>query len=379
MSSQQTSSAAQDTPRIGTSPTWQVAWTSTGTFTATGTHRRRLVGWAANEHTVSQLLAGWRQPSDPDEPLTWTGPAHQPPPHDFAEPPFLDLDEIDALITSSEAELAAIEAHILARRRQWVGIPVDTIIRDRAAELERTAPQQPVVPEPMLFWDHPPGVASGYGWVDPRAICETADLKWGQFSRRSESLAMMLESLLATTNLRGTLVNDFLAPDEFDLVSLRRVPGPRGGALFELASHGSHRIHAARILDLPWLFATQNCERTPTTVQLHNGEVTRVQRAELIGIWEGLVARGVVDGSVDAGWIPALQNMRRPPALWLLGLPERACILNRAYETVHPGALAAAGIPAQIATDPTAWRRWLLGPAWRQWWRLLTDRSGPRW
>jgi len=204
------------------------------------------------------------------------------------------------------------------------------------------------------------GRAVCFEWVDPRAIVSTVDPSWGAFNRRQESIWLMLHSLLTTSDLRRILVEEFLVPYLPDVVTLDRVPGP-GGALYELGVCGSHRVHTARLLGLPWLLAQTVYHGPPTAARIYRHDVRGADpAASLPGLWAGLQARDLLDGDVErvSPWYTNL-TVRHVAAAWLLNRPTRACTINRIYNTVHPGELERAGIPTDVATDPTAWHAWL--------------------
>ncbi len=170
----------------------------------------------------------------------------------------------------------------------------------------------------------------------------------------------MVHSLLTTSDLRRILVEEFLVPYLPDVVTLHRVPGP-GGALHELSVCGSHRVHTARLLGLPWLLAQTVYHGPPTAARIYPlGGCGADPAASLPGLWAGLQARDLLDGDVDqvSPWYTNL-TVHHVAAAWLLNRPARACTINRIYNTVHPGELKRAGIPADVATDPTAWQAWL--------------------
>jgi hypothetical protein len=349
-----------------------VTWRTDGTFEATGTHSRWVIGWTDDPTRINELLDGWAQPTEQAERLAWSW--RLPPGYQFAPTlpvlPWPDAARLEEFIGGFDLEMAAVEAHILECRRRWSGIPVERLIAVRATELEHISPQQPIIHPPLSWRQSQRQTATAFGWVNPKAIVMTADKHWGKFDRRPDNVPMIVRSLLSSSDLRHTLIRGVLLPGATDLISVKRFPGPGGGALYEMASSGSHRIHAARILDLPWLFCAIDYPGLPEEVLVSGWEPST--EVVLGDIWSALLARGLLAGDLDTG-MPfgfGIRNVQRLTAGWMLNLPEHACRLNRRYDAIYPGALASIGIPPQAAADPVVWRRWLLGGwSWRRRWR----------
>lgn len=209
------------------------------------------------------------------------------------------LDEVHAQLYAATKQLTAIETRIAACREEWDGRTADEVIRKHAEALETTTPQQPII-DPFVELEFSDiGWAACFEWVDPRAIVNTVDPSWGAFNRRQESIWLMLHSLLTTSDLRRILVEEFLVLYLPDVVTLHRVPGP-GGALYELSVCGSHRVHTARLLDLPWLLAQTVYHGPPTAARIYHRDVRGADlTASLPGLWARLQARDLLDGDVE--------------------------------------------------------------------------------
>jgi hypothetical protein len=80
-------------------------------------------------------------------------------------------------------------------------------------------------------------------------------------------------------------------------------------------------------------------------------------------LWRGLIARGLVRGELVARHSDWVVELRVEYALapWMLLPADRAAAYNRRYELLHPGALAAAGIPDEALRSAAAWETWVAG------------------
>ncbi|WP_141630129.1 hypothetical protein [Saccharomonospora azurea] len=174
-----------------------------------------------------------------------------------------------------------------------------------------------------------------------------------------------------------------------DEISLMRAPG-WAGPLYGVSANGNHRVHTARILNLPWLAATVLVEPTPPSWGIPNllasdntdeerRRLPRPQRARKRQLLiTGFIRRGIIDGDLtgDRDW-PILR-CRHLPAAWLLRAPQYATHVNAIYERCYPGALAQLGIPLAIGTDPAAWCYRNLSPGMNCFWGstlVLTKRG----
>lgn len=204
------------------------------------------------------------------------------------------------------------------------------------------------------------GAIAGYlDWVDPRLVVSTLDLTWGVFDRAEphrRSLVGACAALRAAGDAAGLdrRIDDFL----FGLmqpVELIRVEGP-GGPVFELRSDGTHRVHFARIFDLPVLawIRTSGLPQPllPSERPLCNSRFRRFET-----LWRGLIEHGLLEVEPDPQsptcWIP-----RRVTAEWMLMPPEEAVPVNRAYDRLYPGVLhQVTGFDDDRLFDPGQWYR----------------------
>lgn len=144
-----------------------------------------------------------------------------------------------------------------------------------------------------------------------------------------------------------------------------------GRSLYRVSMNGNHRVHTARMLDLPWLPARIDHTKAPPAWELwsmsaveSNWSGTRWteswerRRQALV---EGLIRRGVIDAEFDDNPDLFGRTLRcaRLPAPWLVRAPELAAAANALYERRYPGALATLDIPTKIGTNATAWEAWL--------------------
>ena len=128
---------------------------------------------------------------------------------------------------------------------------------------------------------------------------------------------------------------------------LNRVEGP-AGPVFEVL-RGTHRAHAARIWDLPWVLAQVHVERLAKPL--------RPPSPSMEALWEGLVRRGLISATCDGQcWY-----LQEAVAEWMLTPPVMAVTWNAMYERAYPGALqAATGLDAHTLFDAQRWAAALL-------------------
>jgi hypothetical protein len=196
--------------------------------------------------------------------------------------------------------------------------------------------------------------------------------QWNKFGdHRPETVREIAEALAS-----GVDLNDFTA-DFFGggPIDLRCVPA-WAGPVYQLGVNGTHRTHAARILQLPWLLATVSVHAEPYEYDLLHILSNDVDNPafwvdeenvqERVAILRGLVERRVMDGEVvvdDSGDVRYGTTLHcwRLPAPWFLHNPSYVAKVNRLYESLYPGAFALLGIPIEVATDAGKWVRWLSG------------------
>lgn len=198
-------------------------------------------------------------------------------------------------------------------------------------------------------------------------IVATGHPCWGEFGgHRDESPDRIIAGLLSS-DLDEFTRELFRAP-----VCLSRTPA-WAGPLYRVGGDGNHRVHTARMLNLPWLAAhVEGTAEAPSweIASLISEDPDRDEERrrpleqrlrERADLAQGLIRRGIIDGELTDGAQVTL-HCRRLPASWLLRAPEYATKINAVYESRYPGALALLGIPVAVGTDPAAWTRWLRSP-----------------
>jgi hypothetical protein len=241
----------------------------------------------------------------------------------------------------------------------------------RAAKLNTSAPQlanqHPLhsIRSPLNL-DHG-GVADTVHWVPTDLVVATDHPTWGDFGgHRDDTPYRIIDGLLSNQ------LDDFTYELFTDRISLIRVPA-WAGPIYRIGDNGNHRIHTARLLDLPWLAAGVEVEAiapswdmlslivadtpsggAPDPRPLHE------QLQERANHIAGLINRKIIDAELrdNPHGKPTL-HCRYLPAAWLLRAPDHAAAVNKIYESRYPGALAQLNIPTDIGTDPTAWKTWL--------------------
>ncbi len=122
-----------------------------------------------------------------------------------------------------------------------------------------------------------------------------------------------------------------------------------------------HRIHTARLLRFPLLWAVVTLDALPLQITWYDvagsERLTSSLRERIVISWRGLTKLGLVEGFLDAN-----EGELQPvwvAAPWLLAKPDDAVLWAQNYERVYPGALARLGISAAACRDPDSWQDWL--------------------
>lgn len=360
---------------VGSRP-WTVRWASTGRFTASADAALAVVeGWAAHPVAVADVLTSWSIPPRRVEPKWWGG---GPPPSDLQqlcayEPsalPHISVEHAEKHFWAEPDRLAEVVAVLQDLRQSWSIAQVPGMVTGRIIELQDREPQLPDVvgafAEPGVDWSK----TMAAEWVPTRNVVRTADEVWGEFARgeverQAQWVPDRARELLAVppANLPQFLATHFVGSYQGATVQLQRIPGP-AGPLYVLGYGGSHRTHLSRILGLPWLFAVTTLVPMPRHVQ--NTTVTPSEGGpeaclETAALWQGLLDHNVIRGRLithHPEWVVELR-LDHAPAPWVLLPAEPATAYNQRYELLHPGALAAAGIPLPALDGPDAWRAWL--------------------
>jgi hypothetical protein len=196
-------------------------------------------------------------------------------------------------------------------------------------------------------------------WINPAAIAYGGRTKWNNFgSHRPDQPANFTLALLSCTDPAETAEKSWGLPAQ--PVLLYRVPGP-AGPLYEVGANGMHRIHTARMLRFPLLWAEITQYPLPLEItwwDMANSEaLTDELKNSLVITWQGLLHHDLVTGDLDQH-----EGVLRPSwaaAPWLLTKPQHAVLWARNYDRVYPGALHRLGIPAAAWQTPGSWRAWL--------------------
>ncbi|UGT63663.1 hypothetical protein [Nocardia asteroides] len=243
--------------------------------------------------------------------------------------------------------------------RDWLYASIAEV--DAAAPLvERLAVFDGTPPVPYVPADGPRAGAQSLDWVDPRTVLAvpgraralTDDDRW--------SLAGFCRTLrVAETEpeLRSWM-DDFLLGGGARPIRLVRVEGP-AGPVYELRGDGARRLQFARAFGLPVLALVRAAQLPRPLIPESTSATTGFDRwGEL---WRGLRRHRMLDVTEDAGHATPRWNPTRLAADWLLLPPAAATAAGRAYDRLHPGALAAAtGLPAAVLLDADRWAGVLL-------------------
>ncbi|KOV87575.1 hypothetical protein ADL03_06670 [Nocardia sp. NRRL S-836] len=358
-------------------PVWTVRYYSHGGFVAALTSG----GNDAGPHR------GWGYAPTPQSAIaTVTGFTHHRPPVVVIDPPV--PSPVQLAEPSSEADTsvegqrvrelllhrgAAYQEHVDACARAAEVLretDIDAYLKERARLLNDTAPQ---LQHARILFDAPNAVNRdhrGYFkttlWVPTRLVVSTDHRTWGDFGGHRPYVPHQIAQGLADATDLDAFTTE-LFTDEINLTHTLAWAGP----VYTVSANGNHRVHIARMLDLPWLATTVTYQTPPPAwrslsmfsvesqwAKTRRSEKWVQQRQDLI---EGLIRRGIVEGEFDD--TPDLFNRTltctRLPAPWLIRAPELAVAANTYYEALYPGALAMLGIPAEVGTDAKAWARWL--------------------
>jgi hypothetical protein len=369
-------------PRAADRPLWQVTYArENGVFEAVragtaedepagtragGGRRRgepgRLIGVGDVPAVVEDVLRQCSVPAGGPVRIRWVSDEHARPPGmprrqaTVWEQPDMprELEERARAIAGSPQRMAEMAA-ALDRLRADLD-PADVVTHLVQAGRRAQAEQPPTPPIELgaagrecVVPDERAARAVGWEWVDPAAIVNAGSRPWGEFGRhRPEQMERITRRLLTEQDPMSAAVETFAE----EPMQLDRVQGP-AGPIYEVGSNGLHRTHLGRLLPLPWVFADIRLIPLPTRVQPF-----WKHQDELIGLWRGLLGRGLVTGQLTTEPVVRLE-LDWAAASWLLTTAKTACAINQAYERVYPGAWEAIGVPAGTATDPQRWTAWL--------------------
>jgi hypothetical protein len=356
---------------------WAVRWDPSGRFDAEpvpdgDSDRPAVRGWVAHPAIVADELGRWGTRPRLAE-VTWRGARPAPSPRlckfTSAATPRVTEEQAAAAFMARPDLIAEIVAEIDVLRRSCARDRLADEVTERAARLQTEEPQLPALFAPSDSW----ACTTAVEWVRTRAVVRTPDEVWGQFDRDRAGddpdggarwVPDRTAELLAVgyADVPAYLTRHFGAHSESGAVQLLRIPGP-AGPLYSVGA-GSHRAHLCRILGLPWMFSMttmmslpRRIETTAVTPAEHGPEGCR----ETAALWRGLLARGLVRGELIPRYSDWVVELRIEYALapWMLLPADRATAYNQRYELLHPGALAAEGIPDAALRSPEEWRSWL--------------------
>lgn len=332
-----------------------------------------LHGFAPTPTAAVDLVAGWHSVAPPVQ-LT------DPPPDNprLHEP---DEDELALPLRSDPATLVdqggscCTELLDGCARTQQQLHRVDDVhgwLQDRADVLNRTMRCLPLgslhlYPDPSH--GHDLGfLRVGPQWVRPEQILATYSTVWGDFGGHREVSLTNIAAGLAHAGDLAAFVRKLVGGDPIHLLHVSAWAGP----VYELGDNGGHRIHAARLLGLPWLAAHVTHKQIATEwplgflLQQDHDLGDHAYRYHRLALIRGLSERGIIDADVIQGDPDDLCNplltrvrCRRLSAPWLLRDAKRATRANAAYEHCYPGSLEQLGIPVSVGTQPDAWTDWL--------------------
>lgn len=162
-------------------------------------------------------------------------------------------------------------------------------------------------------------------WINPAAIAHTGTMKWNGFgSHRPRQVELIASALLGEDDPACIAANVWAGPTQ--PVDLIRVGGP-AGAMNEIHSNGMHRMHTARLLGFPLLWAIVDQYTLPTKVDWFSlvdyGEVPSDEiRNEILACWQVPQPESPVDDgallldlwcelvlprAVRSAWAPVIQ------------------------------------------------------------------------
>ena len=281
-------------------------------------------------------------------------------------------DLLTALLDHGGRELTEHLGACQERQGQLAATGLREYLRQRGEELNTADPQIELDLDSLTYDHEPSAWVHAVQWVPARAVLHTPNPVWGHFEdgRHPQTLTEITDGFMASGDLMEFTRRFFTIGE----IQLNRIPGP-AGPLYTLDQDGTHRVHAARLLDLPWLLARIDTISLPTAITLEavfacEPATPRNRRdqdlTERRDLWQGLLRHGLIAGQLETP--PGLDHLaflrlrwQRLPAPWWLYSPAHATRINHAYEQRYPGALTALGIPPGISTQPDGWRTWLLG------------------
>lgn len=335
-----------------------------------------VVGWCETYETVTEALRGWSQGGLAD--VRWTGTPSRPPrrrptsgwlpDHPGNVDGLAGLGAVLDMHAAWRAQLPGVRATLIETieglRTAWGSDDVRARLEAAAIRLNAEEPQAPSLGGLVRGGGRNGEVLSvsrAARWIDPALVACTGTPTWNDFGdHRPDQTASLARALVEDDieELIGSLW--WLARD---CIALDLVPGP-AGPLYELGVNGTHRVHAARLVGLPLLFAELTYYPLPTAVAAgdvaRHGEFAYLAARESEACWSALRDRGLLVGEIHTDG-PGAVTLHPDWVLapWLLARSEVAVGWAANYDRAFPGALAKAGIPTEARRSATAWRDWL--------------------
>ena len=338
-----------------------------GCFTARRADGLALAGWSEVPEAVATTLAPWSDPPGSPVSVQW----EQQPPRPGRRRPFdgwprrVGVSARKAWEAQPPGWTADFAAAVAELRASWPGGPLHVRLAEAAARLNAGEPQAPLL-HLASGGDRAGNVllgrTSAAEWVNPAAVAHSGTMTWNDFgSHRPHRVGELAAALLGDLDPASLAEDTWAGPQE--AVTLTRVPGP-AGPLYQISGNGQHRIHTARLLGFPMLWALTSQYTLPTSIdwfslvdgdEAPSGQV----RADALACWQGALQHGLIDGELDkTGGVLHLTWALAP---WLLARPGPAATWARNYDRAYPGTLAACGIPPHAWRSEQEWRHWLTG------------------
>lgn len=349
---------------------WKVSqYLPGGYFVAEGAGGRTVAGWTETPEAVSDTLRAWSVLFGSPVAVEWA--RRRPRPgrrHPFSGWPRSIRPRVwQEWENQPRGQIAAFATALEELRNTWPAGPLQTRLAEAADRLNAEEPQAPSLGSLSCGGENRAGnVTLGQTqiteWINPAAIAHTGTMKWNAFgSHRPRQVELIASALLGEDDPAYIAANVWAGPTQ--PVDVIRVGGP-AGPMYEIHSNGMHRMHTARLLGFPFLWAIVDQYTLPTKIDWFSlvdyGEVPSDEiRNEILTCWQGALRCGLIDGELDEA--EGTLHLIWAPAPWLLARPGRAAAWARNYERAYPGALETSGIPARAWQSAGQWQDWLAG------------------
>lgn len=306
-------------PTASDAPRWHIDYRENGAFRAAADHPSAettttavLHGVASTPHAAVDVLRHWHTGTGPLPQVT-VGPQYLTIAPALVEQTVAAFDEIDSAaepiataLTEGGAAYDATEHACDTIRTQLRRTGTQQLLTEQAAALNAASPQLPrdvLLPSAALPGSGSYASLHGTIWVPSSLIISTLNHPWGEFGdHRPEMLTMIADGLASDVPL-DQFLHTFFHQGPIDL---HHIPG-WAGPLYQIGSNGNHRVHAARILGIPWLLATVSTHGLPLDYDLttlvdqdcaphqHPNRRAYTNRHTLL---TGLLRRGIIHGEL---------------------------------------------------------------------------------